>query len=84
MGDNLQKNIGFFRRTVKNNGIVVVCDLFDVCDKKLLLESLKHPIVLRFLPGNMSEDEKIWQKTLQTVQKRNLFLIFVFINAGKE
>ena len=50
MSDKLRKDIAFFRRAVKINGKAIICDVFDVCDKEIILELLKKRTVCEFLP----------------------------------
>ena len=38
MSENLSKDIDFFPRAVNNNDMTIVCDLFDLCDKKIRLD----------------------------------------------
>ena len=38
LNDKLRKDFDFFRRAVKINGKAIICDLFDVCDKEIILE----------------------------------------------
>ena len=42
MFEDIQKRLNFNERVVKINSMAIAWDVFDVCDKKLLLDAKKH------------------------------------------
>ena len=56
MTDDIQEDIQFYRRA----GMVIAWDDFDVCDKEILLGSIKHPWgFFTFLISIRRSDEEI-------------------------
>ena len=43
MTEDIHGDIEKYREAVKNNGMSIAWDVFDVCDKELILEAIKHP-----------------------------------------
>ena len=48
MTEDMQKDIDFHRIAFKINGMVIAWDVFDVCDREIILEGRKRPMGFRF------------------------------------
>ena len=49
MTEDIQKDMGFYLRAVKINGVAFAWGVFDVCDREVILDAIKHPKGFRFL-----------------------------------
>ena len=72
-----EKTLFFFRRIVKIISTVVACDLFDVCDKEIIHDPLKHPTLFRFWNMNIERMRRLHEELLDFTQKKNSKLIFL-------
>ena len=71
MTEDLQK-VDFYRRAVKSNCIAIAWDVFDVCDREIVLDVIKHPKGFRFLNCRWRNDEEIASKAIQ-LYPENIF-----------
>ena len=46
MTEDKQKGIEVYRRSVETNGMAIAWAFFDICDKEVILDAIKHPRVL--------------------------------------
>ena len=49
MTEDTRKNNKFYQKAVKINGMTIAWDVFDVCDREVILDGIKHPKGFRFL-----------------------------------
>ena len=59
MTGDIQKDIEFYRSLVKFNGIPIAYNVFDICDRKVLLNLIKHPKGCRYLNCSWKNDKEI-------------------------
>ena len=64
MIEDIQKDIEIYRRAVKINSIAIAWDVFDVCEKEIILDAIKHPRVFRFLKSTWGNDEEIASRAI--------------------
>ena len=62
--DDTQKIFEFNQKAVKINGMAIAWDVFDVCDKKLILDALKQPKGFRFFSCIRKNDDEIASRTI--------------------
>ena len=48
MTEDIQKDFGFYQSAVKLCGMAIAWDVFDVCDKEIMLEAIYHRKGFRF------------------------------------
>ena len=65
MTEDIQKDTEFYRRAVKINGIAIAWDVFDVCDKEIVLEAITHYKGLRFPNSRWRNDEETASRAIQ-------------------
>ena len=65
MTEVIQKDIEFYRRTVKMNGMSIARNVFDVLDSEVILEAITHTKCSRFLNCSWRNDEEIASRATQ-------------------
>ena len=55
----IQKDIEFYRGAVKINGMAIAPDVFEVCDREVILDAIKQQKGFRFLNSRWRNDEEI-------------------------
>ena len=57
--EDIQKDDEFYRKAVKISGMAIAWDVFDVCDKEKLLDSIELRKGFRFFNSRWRNDEEI-------------------------
>ena len=64
MTEDKQKDIGFYRRAVKNDGMAIAWDVFVVCGKEVILAAMKHIKGFRFPDSTWKNDGEIDSRSI--------------------
>ena len=64
MTADIPKDIEFYRRAVKINGMAIAWDLFNVRDREIILDAKKHLKGFRFLNCRWRNDEEITSRAI--------------------
>ena len=73
MIEDIQEDIEFYRRSVKNNDMAIAWDGFDVCDREIILEAINHRKVCSFINSTSRSDEEIASRAIQPYLENYFF-----------
>ena len=65
MTEDIEKGIEFYRKAVKINGMAIAWDVFDFCDREIILNAIKHPRGVTSLNCRWRNDEKPASRAIQ-------------------
>ena len=69
----IQKAIEFYREAFKINGMAFAWDVFDIRDKEIILDAIKHSKIFGFLNCSWRDDAKLALRAIQ-LYAENVFL----------
>ena len=72
----MQKVIELYREGVRNIELLIVFDVYDVCDKEKLLETLKHPKGFKFFKHQSRKEIETARKTIELNPEIDIYTIF--------
>ena len=72
MNEDIQKDIEFYLRVVKDNGMAITSDVSDVCNRETKLDAIKHPQTFRFVNCVWRNDEEIASRAIQSLPENFL------------
>ena len=84
MTEDIQKEIEFYRRAVKINGMAIAWDVFDVCDREIILDAIKHPEGLDFLIAHGETRKKSLLELLKYILKTFFIPTKIVISLERE
>ena len=70
MTKEMHKDIYRFRRGAEKNALMIVWDLCDVCDRKILLEAIKHPTDLGLFSRKSREEREATKEAVELYTKK--------------
>ena len=76
MTEDMKEGIEFCRRAAKISGMAMVWDVYDVCDKEILLDAIKHPRGFRFFNWRWRTHEEISSRAFHLFPEKILYTIF--------
>ena len=82
MTGDIQKDIEFYRRAFKIDGVTMAWDVFDVFDKKIVLEAVTHYKSFRFSNSRWRTDEQTASRAIQFYPE-NFFIPTVIVTTLK-
>ena len=73
MTEDIQRGIEFCRKPAKINGMAIVWDVYDVFDKEIILDAIKHPSGFRFFNCRWRNHDEIASRAIQLYPENNLY-----------
>ena len=80
MTEDIQNVFEFYRRALKNNGMWIALDVFDVCDRKINLDALKYPKGLWFPNCSWKKNKQIASRAIQLYFENVFYTDYEFYN----
>ena len=71
--EDIQKDIDFYRRSVKTIGLAIAWVAYDVCDEERILDAIKDPMSFQFPNNKQRNDEQKASRAIQLYPENGLF-----------